>query len=78
MPKSEKQLTMRLARIVTPVGEATDVAAVSEPCSAMRPLAGNIIRFRIPVDMITAALARNTREEPKQAAASVQSWYSLT
>ena len=67
MPKFNRQLTLRLARLVLPLGKGEAAAKTnSEMFSTLPPEEENMIQFRIPIEMIHAALERKRKQEREQ------------
>jgi hypothetical protein len=77
MPKTTIYRSIRLARVVTPIGPGAktkkDVAEMSsDPCAAPPTDEGPLIRFRIPVAELEKMLARK-RRAARQAPAPTES-----
>ena len=67
MPKFDSQLILRLARLVMPLGKGEAAAeTISEVFSALPPEEEPMIQFRIPIEMIRAALERKRKQERGQ------------
>lgn len=63
MAKLTGKRTIRLARIVMPLGEPRK-RSTPEPALTLPPREGNLIHLHIPLAMIEAALARH-KQRPK-------------
>src|ERR1039457_2777311 len=64
-PSITSMYVVPLARVVIPLGETragSNAAQAPPPCPLPPPLAGNVVRFRIPIEMIRQALLRKQRQ----------------
>jgi hypothetical protein len=75
MAKFTRKTTIRLARIVMPLGKERNGSLASEPASTLPPIVGKVFHFHIPLAMFGAALARHrqrptppkvTKDKPKK------------
>jgi hypothetical protein len=65
LPSITSMYVVPLARVVIPLGKAkaaSNAAQAPRPCPLPPPLAGNVVRFRIPIEMIRQALLRKQRQ----------------
>lgn len=63
MVKLTRRQTIRLARIMMPLGKERNGSTASATVSTPPPMEGNVIQLHIPLAMIEAALARH-RQRP--------------